>query len=73
MKVENILKSNGFNIKTSDSALNIYDKTIVYYRSGNLSYAQELVNLLTDFIPSIQELKTPTDYDLIIVIGNKIC
>jgi len=68
-KVKKILTEAGFKIAKSENALNLYDKTIIYYDISQEKNAQEIAEALKKYQTYLQKLSQDSSYDIIIVIG----
>ena len=66
-----ILENIGFKVTKTESALNLYDQTIVYYEPSQEKNAKEIANSLAKFQAKTQVFSQDSTYDLIIVIGSK--
>lgn len=69
--VAKILEEANFKIAKTESALNLYDQTIIYYQEPRAKQAQEMADILKKYSPKIQKFSQSTAYDLIIVIGAR--
>lgn len=70
-KVQKILTDAGFTITTTESALNLYDSTIVYFQAPFENYANQIANLLSPYKAKSQKFSQETQYDIVVVIGTK--
>jgi len=73
-KVKDILINKGFNVSATETAVNTYDQTIVYYTSNNSStekYALEIADLLKSYNAKTQKFSQGSSYDIAIIIGGK--
>lgn len=74
-KVKDILTKNGFKIAATETAVNSYDQTIVYYSPDNLlteKYALEIADLLKGYNAKTQKFSQSSSYDIAIIIGGKL-
>lgn len=74
-KVKDILTKNGFNVVATETAVNTYDQTIVYYTPNSPSvekYALEIADLLKSYNAKTQKFSQSSSYDIAIIIGGKL-
>ncbi|AKM82796.1 TPA: hypothetical protein DD449_00335 [Candidatus Berkelbacteria bacterium] len=71
--VKDTLLKNGYEINSTEKALITTDKTIIYYKKGDIAMAKKaLATLSTILTAQIQESGSlSADYDLLILIGNQ--
>lgn len=73
-KVRDVLTKNGFSVSSTETAVNTYDSTIVYYNPNSASiekYAQEIAGLLSSYSAKTQKFSQSSSYDIAVIIGGK--
>lgn len=74
-KVKDILTNKGFNVASTETAVNTYDQTIVYYSPTSATaekYALEIADLLKSYSAKTQQFSQSSSYDIAIIIGGKL-
>jgi len=71
-KVQKLLTDSGFQITTTENALNLYDSSVVYFQTPYENYANSITTLLKGYNAKTQKFSQETQYDIIIVIGTKM-
>ena len=74
-KVKDILTNKGFKVAATETAVNTYDQTIVYYTPNSSSaekYALEIADLLKSYNAKTQKFSQSSSYDIAIIIGGKL-
>ncbi|KKQ90861.1 MAG: hypothetical protein UT15_C0003G0036 [Berkelbacteria bacterium GW2011_GWA1_39_10] len=69
-RIKKIVSDLGYEVKTTESALNLYDQTTVYYQLPSEEFATEITDGLKDFKAKSQKFTQETKYDIVIVIGS---
>ena len=72
-KVKDILIKNGFNVSSTETAVNTYNQTIVYYNPNDSAvekYASEIADLLKSYKATTQKFSQSSSYDIAIIIGG---
>lgn len=72
-KVKDILTKNGFNVASTETAINTYNQTIVYYSPNDSAvekYALEITDLLKGYKATAQKFSQSSSYDIAIIIGG---
>lgn len=70
-KIQKLLTDAGFQVSTTENALNLYDQTVVYFQPAFERYADQLVSILSSYNGKKQKFSQETKYDIVIVIGTK--
>lgn len=70
-KVTAAVKAAGFGITKTETSINSYDKTIIYYKSGLLPQANQIAAQLSVYKPTVQVFSQPSSYDIAIIIGSR--
>ncbi len=72
-QAKDLLLKAGFRIEKQDKSANPYEQTIIYYKNGGLTQAQQASNILKPtFDPQIQESDNlDQNIDLLIITGGK--
>ena len=60
----------GYKVTMSENALNLYDKSVIYYTADEEKKAIEIQNILKEYQPSIQKFTAESRYNIVIVIGT---
>ena len=74
-KVKEILTKNGFNVSATETAVNTYDQTIIYYNPTSTTaekYALQIADLLKSYNAKTQKFSQSSNYDIAIIIGGKL-
>ena len=69
--IKKTLEDADFEITATENALNIYEDSIVYYNEGFKDEAQKIADVLSEYEVQIQKFSKKTNYDLLVVIGQK--
>jgi len=72
-KVKDILTKNGFNVSSTETAVNTYNQTIIYYIPNDATvekYALQIADLLKSYKATTQKFSQSSSYDIAIIIGG---
>lgn len=70
-QIKKALTQSGFKVAATENALNIYEKTIIYYQNPYENYANDIAKVLSSYSPKVQKFTQETKYDIVVVIGGK--
>jgi len=70
-KVTKAVKTAGFEVTKTETSINSYDTTIVYYKSGLSPQANQIAAQLSVYKPKVQQFSQSSSYDIAVIIGSK--
>ena len=69
VEVKKILFNAGYEVQTTENALNLYDQTLVYYQDKATEDVNKITELLTNYQATSQKFTQETKFDIVVVIG----
>ena len=63
-KIQKLLTDAGFQVATTENALNLYDSSVIYYQPAFENYANQIANLLGSYSAKTQKLNQENKYDV---------
>lgn len=69
--VSSILTNAGYKVSKTENALNIYDKSIVYYQEPEKDKAEKIASLLKNYNAITQKFTQETSFDIVVVLSAR--